>query len=142
MMDNNLAPKCGLEATDKLLVLYKQLLSILGGGNLLYEKTKEDTHNIPKKCEDTNQVVAEILKSMKELLLILREAYSICNQDKKFENVQLEDILQSSSNNMQVEKTEEYNKLYKELQMKNKEIKDIIHEVREIFNIISKLSEI
>ena len=53
----------------------------LGHGNLLMDKTKDSSHDVPVKCEQTNKRVAELLKSMTLQISEMKQAYHICKED-------------------------------------------------------------
>ena len=58
-----------------------EFYSNLGHGNLLMDKTKDSSHDVPVKCEQTNKRVAELLKSMALQISEMKQAYQICKED-------------------------------------------------------------
>ena len=45
------------------------------------DKTKDSSHDVPVKCEQTNKRVAELLKSMTLQISEMKQAYHICKED-------------------------------------------------------------
>jgi hypothetical protein len=142
-MEENKA-RIGLKATEQLHEQFTQLLNLLGHGSLLYDpKTNGNPALVPDKCEETNQKVEEVLKSMKSLLQTLTASYEHCRQQRSMHGdrmLKLDDLLAPVYQHDEKEKSPEYRKLYEQLQQKNADLKSVIDEVRQIFVIINQLS--
>lgn len=142
-MEGNIA-KTGLQATESLNQQYQELLQLLGQGNLLYDKsTGKDPSTVPEKCENTNKRVEELITSMKGHLKVIRQAYQHC-QDQRTLNghkmLKLDDLLSPDFKNpTDREASPEYERLHKQLQQKNADLKVVIDDVREMISLINQL---
>ncbi|XP_004206211.1 uncharacterized protein LOC101235544 [Hydra vulgaris] len=143
-MDSCAAQK-GLESTEKLYENFQVLLQSLGFERLLSKVEAEDQNCIPEKYEKTNQIVSELLMSMKDHLREIRTCYNTCRQEmlnhghllniNKFKM----DAKVPKNTSLEKSKSVEYENLLQDLQEKNKKLEEMIHQMQDISSIINQL---
>ena len=141
-MEGNIATS-GLKATESLHHQYQELLRLLGQGNMLFDSTAgSDPSTVPDKCENSSKVVEEIIKSMKSSLKIIRKSYQLCHQERTVHGhkmLKLEELISPNFANKDKVTSTDYQVLFKKLQKKNEDLKEVIDEVRQVFGLINQL---